>query len=268
MGASFRAQPAPFDPIDPQHWVNPDDMTWADYTAPPGTTWNDPEITGQDRNFNIALVVVDYDNLPFVVTGSPNSTVFGNPMAGYGNVDRKDVPAYYRDLLNKPTDLNRGHTLHEYWMEDSGGRFGVDLTSFGPYRMPAHHYQYGIENGFNPGACPVNETCSLSLREAAYDSWRREVGNETANAFELVFILSAGQDESSTWQEFGEMKFDSENDIPDHFGPPLAPSFQTMPLLDMWTGRRGLLHLQSGPMQEAAPPFSAKARAWLLLLTS
>ncbi|TQV96294.1 hypothetical protein V2A60_003286 [Cordyceps javanica] len=218
--ALARPQHEPFQPIDPQNWVNPDDMTWADYRAPPGTNWSDPGRIGSDRNFNIALVVVDYDNLPFTITGPPNSTVFGNPLPGHGNVARESVPSYYRDLLNKPTELNGGHTLHEYWMEDSGGRFGVDLTAFGPYRMPAHHYRYGVDERFNPGACPANETCSLSLRDAAFAAWRRDVGNDTANAFELVFVLSAGQDESSTWQEFGEMKFAHENDVPDDFGPP------------------------------------------------
>lgn len=218
--ASVHPQYEPFKPIDAQNWVNPDDMTWADYKAPPGTNWSDPNRIGSERNFNIALVVVDYDNLPFVISGPPNSTVFGNPLPQHGNVERSNVPSYYRDLLNKPTELNRGHTLHEYWMEDSGGRFGVDLTSFGPYRMPAHHYAYGIDQGFNPDACPANETCSLSLRKAAYAAWRQDVGNDTVNAFELVFILSAGQDESSTWQEFGEMKFAHENDVPDEFGPP------------------------------------------------
>ena len=35
------------------------------------------------------------------------------------------------------------------------------------------------------------------------------VGDDEAESYELVFILSAGQDESSTWQEFGEMRFAS-----------------------------------------------------------
>ncbi|OAA62123.1 Peptidase M6-like, domain protein [Cordyceps fumosorosea ARSEF 2679] len=218
--ASVGPQHVPFQPIDPQNWVNPDDMTWADWKAPPGANWNDPSRAGSDRNFNIALVAVDYDNLPFVVTGAPNSTVFGNPLPGFGNVQRKDVPSYYHDLLNKPTDLNRGHTIHEYWMESSGGRFGVDLTAFGPYQMPAHHYQYGITRQFNPGACPANETCNLNLRNAVQAAWSRDVGNDTTKSFDMVFILSAGQDESSTWQEFGEMKFGQENDVPDAFGPP------------------------------------------------
>ncbi|KAL6903176.1 hypothetical protein GGI43DRAFT_334736 [Trichoderma evansii] len=210
---------APFVPIDPQAWVNPDDMTWDDFKAPPGTQWNDVTKRGSSRNFNIALIAVDYSDETFVVTREPNSTVFGNPLPIVSGIAREDVPAYYRDLLNKPIDLNRGHTMHEYWMEDSHGRYGVDLTSFGPYRMPALSYQYGVDDGFNHGACPTNN-CNRDIRTDAYAAWRAEVGNSTSNSFELVFILSAGQDESSTWQEFGEMKFSSPEDVPDEFGPP------------------------------------------------
>lgn len=109
-------------------------------------------------------------------------------------------------------------------MGDSGGRFGVDLTAFGAYRLPAKSYQYGISNDMNPNECPVEERCNLNIRTDALGAWRADVGNETVAAYELVFILSAGQDESSTWQEFGEMKFQIKEDVPDEFGPPDAGS--------------------------------------------
>lgn len=210
----------PFGVMDPQRWVNPDDMTWADFKPPPATNWGDPSRKGSSRNFNIALVTVDYEDMPFVITRPPKSTIFGNPLPVAANIDRKNVPTFYRDLLNKPNNLNRGHTLHEYWMEDSAGRFGVDLTAYGAYRMPSLSYQYGLDQGMNPGACPPGKTCSRNIRTDALGMWRNDVGNDTANSFELVFILSAGQDESSTWQEFGEMKFASKEDVPDAFGPP------------------------------------------------
>ncbi|KAK2015515.1 M6 family metalloprotease domain-containing protein [Colletotrichum eremochloae] len=210
----------PFVPIDPQNWVNPDNMTWDEWVQPPGTNWSDSTRKGSNRNFNIALVVVDYPDRPFIVTQPPHSTIFGNPQPAGANVPREDVPTFYRDLLNTPNELNRGHTLHEYWMEDSVGRFGVDLTAFGAYRLSGNGYQYGIDNGFNPGACPEGERCGLNIRTDALAAWRADVGNATADAFELVFILSAGQDESATWQEFGEMKFNGPEDVPDEFGPP------------------------------------------------
>ena len=210
----------PFAIIDEQKWVNPDDMTWDDYTQPPNTNWKDPNVEGSERNFNIALVTVDYDDLPFAVTQDAESTIFGNPQPIAHNIPREDVPKFYGDLLNKPNEVNQGHTLHEYWMEDSGGRYGVNLTVFGAYKLPALSYQYGIDDWMNEGSCPGNATCNLDLREATFKLWREDVGDDTADSFELAFILSAGQDESGSWQEFGSMKWASKEDIPDEFGPP------------------------------------------------
>lgn len=107
----------PFAVLDPQEWVNPADMTWDDWKAPPGTNWSDPTRTGSSRNFKIALVTVDYSDKPFEITLPVNSTVFGNPQPAASDLklSRDDVPAFYRDFLNKPSDLNHGHTLHEYW---------------------------------------------------------------------------------------------------------------------------------------------------------
>ncbi|KAI0550986.1 hypothetical protein F4679DRAFT_541087 [Xylaria curta] len=213
----------PFAVLDPQNVVLPDNMTWADYLKPPGTTWSDPSRKGTERNFNIALVVVDYPDRPFVITQEAGSTPFKNPQPVVSGLSRDEVPTFYRDFLNKPSELNHMHTLHEYWMEDSGGRYGVDLTVFGAYEMPSLAYQYGVDdepNGFNPDACPAVGPCSVDLRTDALGAWRADVGNETASAYELVFILSAGQDESSTWQEFGEMIFQTPEDVTPEFGPP------------------------------------------------
>lgn len=218
-----RATADPFAILDEQNWVNPDNMTWDDFVAPPGTNYGDKATAGRDRNFNIAMVTVDYPDSPFAVTLEANSDIFNNPLPSAAGLKREDVPKFYLDLLNTPNELNEGHTLHEYWMGDSFGKYGVNLTVFGPYRMPSLSYQYGIDDergGFNEGACPEGPPCSVDLRTDALGAWRREVGNETADAFELAFILSAGQDESSTWQEFGEMKFESPADVPDAFGPP------------------------------------------------
>lgn len=120
--------PVPSDPfavLDPQNIVLPDNMTWADYVKPPGTNWSDPTKKGSKRNFNIALVVVDYPDRPFVITEAAGATPFGNPQPVVSGISRDEVPAFYRDFLNKPSDLNHQHTLHEYWMEDSGGRYGT-----------------------------------------------------------------------------------------------------------------------------------------------
>ncbi|KAI2634611.1 M6 metalloprotease [Xylaria nigripes] len=221
--APFITQSDPFAVLDPQNIVLPDNMTWSDYVKPPGTTWSDPSIKGSVRNFNIALVVVDYPDKSFDITLAPGSTPFNNPQPIMSGLSRDEVPAFYHNFLNTPNELNRDHTLHEYWMEDSGGRYGVDLSVFGAYKMPSFSYQYGVDDargGFNRDACPTAGPCSVDLRTDALGAWRADVGDDTADAFELVFILSAGQDESSTWQEFGEMKFQTPGDVTKEFGPP------------------------------------------------
>ena len=48
-------------------------------------------------------------------------------------------------------------------MEDSGGRYGVELTAFGPYTMPGKDHEYGME--FQRGmACPAGDTCNRNIR--------------------------------------------------------------------------------------------------------
>ncbi|WP_268244814.1 M6 family metalloprotease domain-containing protein [Pilimelia anulata] len=210
----------PFAVLDPQNWQNPDKMTWDDYKPVPNANWADPGRSGSIRNFKIAMVALDYPDQAFAATQKPKSDVFGNPGAAASNIPRDQVAGFYRDFLNKPNELNRGHTLHEYWMQDSEGRYGVDLTGFGPYKMPGKAFEYGIESGMNPGACPSGATCGKDLRTDGLGAWKKAVGEAEAKKYELIFILSAGQDESSVWQEFGQMMFKSKEDVPAAWGPP------------------------------------------------
>ncbi|MEU3456315.1 M6 family metalloprotease domain-containing protein [Micromonospora sp. NPDC006766] len=210
----------PFEVLDPQYWQNPDAMTWDDYRPVPNKNWADPTVKGSSRNFKIALVTLDYTDQPFVITQKAKSTVFGNPQSTAANIPRDQVPKFYQDFLNTPNSLNKGHTLHEYWMQDTNGKYGVDLTGFGPYTLPGKSYQYGITNDMNPGMCPPGDTCNKNIRTDGLGAWRAAVGNEVANQYELIFILSAGQDESSTWQEFGQMLFQNKEDVPAAWGPP------------------------------------------------
>ncbi|WP_233160046.1 metallopeptidase domain-containing protein [Actinophytocola xanthii] len=194
-------------------------MTWADYRKPPNTNWADPETDGSVRDFRGALVLLDYPNLPFAVTQPQGSTVFGNPSAEAHDIPRAEVADFYHDFLNVPGTLNRGHTIHEWWMEDSGGRYGVDLTAFGPYQLPGKSHEYAME--FQDGnGCPSGDRCDRNIRTDGRAAWLAAEGPEVPAGFDFVFFLSAGQDESSTWQEFGMMKFPNKEDVTDEFGPP------------------------------------------------
>ena len=206
-------------PIDPQHWVNPDHMTWADFKQVPGTNWADPSRPGSVRTFKGALVLADYPNQPFVVSQPEGSTVFRNPSSEAHDLPRGQVAQFYQDFLNKPGTLNHGHTINEYWMEDSGGRYGVDLTAFGPYTLPGKDHEYGMEFQAGTG-CPAGDTCNRNIRTDARAAWVNAVGPTVPAGFDFVFYLGAGQDESSTWQEFGPIKFRTKEDVTDDFGPP------------------------------------------------
>jgi hypothetical protein len=94
-------------------------VTWDDFVPPPGTDWANPANAGSIRNFRIALVAVDYPDENFTITQAVGSTPFNNPQPDASELEREEVPAFYRDLLNKPQDLNHNHTLHEYWMSVS-----------------------------------------------------------------------------------------------------------------------------------------------------
>ena len=87
--------------------------------------------------------------------------------------------------------------------------------------MPAKSHEYGIESDFQGGTgCPAGDTCDRDFRKDARAAWVADVGEEVATQYDFVFFLSAGQDESSTWQEFGQMKFNTMNDVTDDWGPP------------------------------------------------
>ncbi len=210
-------------PIDPQNPAWQPDMTWDEYKPVPGPDYSDPVIQPSVRKFRVALVLVDYPDQPFVISQPPFSTIFGNPQplpGGVGPIPRDDVPEFYRDFLNAPSMLNHFQTMNKYWMEDSLGRYGVQLDSFGPYRMPFNMYQYFVTDFSSGTGCPTPTLtpCNKNFRNDVRAAWVAEVGTAVANSYDNVFYVGAGQDESGSWQEFGEMKFEQAT-VPEAFGP-------------------------------------------------
>lgn len=209
----------PFAPIDPQHPQDQQDMTWSDYKKVPGTNWADPQLQPTQKKLRIALVAVDFRDQPFVMTMPKKSDPFGNPQID--PVSRDDIPGFYADFYNKPSALNHGHTVNEYWMEQTGGRIGVEFVPFGPYRAPRPSYEYGLNDiGQEREGCPSGHTCDGSIEKDIDPVWKQDVGADEAKTFDRVMRIYAGYDETSVWQEFGEMKFQTPQDVPDEWGPP------------------------------------------------
>src|SRR3954465_7326791 len=223
MAASAAGPPRP---IDPQNWSFQDNLTWNDYHALPGTDYSNPDIQPSVKNWKVALVVTDFPDKPFYLSQPAGSTVFGTPTAEANNIPRADVPAFYRDFLNKPQALNHFQTMNRYWMEDSYGKYGVQLDAFGPYKLAGNSSQYflpdqsGAQN--NPAHCPQltpAKPCNLNFRTDARAAWLADVGQTVVSSYDNIFYVSAGEDESSTWQEFGPMKWMTKEEVPDAFGP-------------------------------------------------
>lgn len=204
-------------PIDPQTIQDQDDMTWKDYNPIPGHDWADPALN-PPRQMKIALVAIDFPDQPFVVTLPEYSDPFGNPHVD--PVRREDVPRFYADFYNTPNEINHGHTINGYWMEQSRGRIGVaKMDFFGPYRMPKNLWYYGCNEYGQNLSTPTGEEARGRMERDCDSIWRKEAGDIIRN-YDAVLRIYAGYDETGIWQEFGEMKFGSKDDIPPEWGNP------------------------------------------------
>src|SRR5581483_4042585 len=210
--------PAPT-PIDPQRVQDQQNMTWNDYHAIPGIDWADPSRVPTSKNFKVALVAIDFDDQPFVITQPKKSDLFGNPQID--PIKRERVPQFYADFYNKPSAVNHGHTINGYWMEQSRGRVGIGkIDAFGPYRMPKKLFQYGLNEYGQGGAVPTGFTADGRMEPDADALWAADKGADIKKQYDIVIRIYAGYDETSVWQEFGEMKFQTKEDIPEAWGNP------------------------------------------------
>ncbi len=69
-----------------------------------------------------------------------------------------------------------------------------------------------------------------SLQAELDPLWRKDAGDK-ADSYNLVLRIYAGYDETCVWQEFGEMKFQTKDDIPPEWGNP-------DPAQPRWSGTR------------------------------
>ena len=205
-------------PIDPQKVLDQDTMTWADYHPIPGKDWADPSLVPSKKSFRVALLAVDFPDQPFVITLPKHSDLFGNPQID--PVPRAQVPQFYADFYNKPSPLNHGHTINGYWMEQSRGQVGIGkIDVYGPYRMPKNLFQYGLNEYGQQSAVPAGFTADGRLERDADALWQADAG-DIRSKYDIVLRIYAGYDETSVWQEFGEMKFETRDDIPSAWGNP------------------------------------------------
>lgn len=203
--------------IDPQNIQDQDDMTWGDYKSIPGKNWADPSLK-PGRQIRIALIAIDFNDQPFVVTMPKHSELFGNPQID--PISREKVAQFYADFYNTPNEYNHGQTINGYWMEQSRGQVGVaKIDAFGPYRMPKNLWEYGCNEWGQVNSTPTGNPARGRMEKDCDSIWNAESGDIKKN-YDAVLRIYAGYDETGIWQEFGEMKFRSKDDIPAEWGNP------------------------------------------------
>lgn len=205
-------------PIDPQSVHDQDLMTWDDYRPIPGHNWADPSLE-PERGFRIALFAIDFPDQSFVVSQPKGSDPFGNPQID--PVPREDVSQFYADFFMTPNETNNGHTINGYWMEQSRGKFGItEIDVFGPYRMPMPLWAYGLNEWGQNDQTPDGASASNSMEPHADSLWAADVGEDISDNYDAILRIYATYDETGVWQEFGEMKFNTPEDIPAEWGNP------------------------------------------------
>jgi M6 family metalloprotease-like protein len=214
-------------PIDPQVVQDQDLMTWEDYRPIPGINWADPYLK-PERGFRLAVLAIDFPNQPFVITLPKGSDPFGNPQID--PVPREDVSQFYADFFMKPSEVNHGQTINGYWMEQSRGKFGItEVDVFGPYRMPKPIWAYGLNEYGQNDQTPDGSTAGSRMEQDCDPIWIEDVGEDIRKNYDAILRMYASYDETGVWQEFGEMKFNSRDDIPAEWGNPNSDKSRWIP---------------------------------------
>jgi hypothetical protein len=202
------AEPAPYGPVDPQNWVDQEDLTWDAYVPIRPEAWNsDTTSTASESQYRTAIVLMDFPDQPFLISQPAGTHPFGNPQPGWQPVPASGVNQWMHEYYSVPNEYNGGQTLHGYWMETTHGRVGVTVDTYGPYTMPGKLHEYGIAQFQSPLTqwCPQGDTCNRNIRTDGNIPFRAEIeagGGTCTNAlcgYDNLFYVTAGHDESSTW---------------------------------------------------------------------
>jgi len=118
-------------------------------------------------------------------------------------------------------------------MEQSRGKFGItEVEVFGPYRMPKPRWEYGL-NEYGQNESTPDGTVAGSRMEPDCDSiWAADLDlgvRDLRGRFDAILRIYASYDETGVWQEFGEMKFNSPEEIPPEWGNPDPSSPRWIP---------------------------------------
>src|SRR3954451_18287392 len=106
LGAPAMAYAGAPAPIAPQNWTFQDNLTWSDYKPLPGPDYSDPSIQPSVKKWKVALVLPALPHKPCSTSQPAGSTIYGAPTLDANSVPGADAPAFSRDFLNTPSQLN------------------------------------------------------------------------------------------------------------------------------------------------------------------
>ncbi len=279
LGAPAMAHAGAPAPIDPQNWTFQDNATWNDYKPLPGPDYSDASIQPSVKKWKVALVVTDFPDKTFYVSQPVGSTIYGTPTTEAHDIPRADVPAFYRDFLNKPQALNHFQTMNRYWMEDSYGKYGVSARRLRP--LPAAGQLVPVLPDRPVGrrrtarrtarSSPRPSRATLDFRTDARAAWLADVGAD--RRLELRQHLLRLRRRGRVLHLAGVR--DDEVQDPGRRHRPVRPEGLRRPDADQLgrlaatcRGRAGSPWPTSGPTPAATRRSRARARAWAPTPTS
>ena len=193
-------------------------MTWGDYKPIPLVDWREGE-SDPPKTLRAALILGDFQDQKFRVS---ETTIDPTGQPGLGV---EDPAKYWLDYLFYDTDPlspQRGHTVNEYWLENSYGLIGVDAEAFGPYTMDGKMYEYGVRDFGSDADCPDGpDGCQGDFDTEVVQKSLVDVtaSQQEHGEFDFRFLLHAGYDESGVWLNYGRALFAEPDDVTDIFGP-------------------------------------------------
>ncbi len=205
--------------VDPRSWEVPEDMTWRDYKPVPHVPYYDKDFEPTLRTLRSALILGDFTDQKFRVAEKTRD-VTGQRGLGVKNPARYWLRYLFRN--ESPKAPHRGHTVDEYWLENSYGLIGVDAEAFGPYRMDGRMYEYGIRDFGTDADCPDGpDGCDGDFDTEVVEKSLADVTTSQLEhgEFDFRFLLHAAYDESGAWLNYGQARFLTEEDVTDAFGP-------------------------------------------------
>ena len=201
---------------DRRSWELPEHMTWSDYERIPDGNYNEVD---NPRKIRIALILGDFKDQKFRVQETSKDPT------GQRGLGVEDPAKFWLEYLfdnENPGFYNKGHTVTEYWLENSYGTIQVEAEAFGPYRMNGKMYEYGIRDHGEDADCPDGpDGCDKDFDTELTAASAADVAAaaDERGSFDFRFLVHAAYDESGAWLNYGQAMFPKEEAVTDAFGP-------------------------------------------------